>query len=193
VTVRKSFLKNITDEGIKAKSYQYVGDWLDNIIKAGRGDDCLYGGEGHDRLSGGAGNDHLNGGLGSDVLKGGKGEDDFVFDQALGGDNIDTIVDFSTKGGDKIWLSSEIFTGISTVYKPEPGISDIYRDMSLIRKENFRVGTIAQDADDRIIYDRKTGAISFDADGNGSEAAVHFANVTPGTDLKISDFGLMWL
>ncbi len=52
----------------------------------------------------------------------------------------------------------------------------------------FRAGTAAAYADDRIIYDSATGKIYYDADGNGSGAAVQFAQVTAGTALSNNDF-----
>ena len=52
----------------------------------------------------------------------------------------------------------------------------------------FRAGTAALDADDRIIYDAATGQLWYDADGNGAGAAVHFADVTPGTTVTNADF-----
>ena len=52
----------------------------------------------------------------------------------------------------------------------------------------FRTGTSAQDADDRIIYDPVSGALLFDADGNGAGAAVQFATLPSGTVLSASDF-----
>jgi len=52
----------------------------------------------------------------------------------------------------------------------------------------FRVGTNALDHNDHIIYDQATGALSYDADGSGSGAAVQFAKVAPGLALSAADF-----
>ncbi len=52
----------------------------------------------------------------------------------------------------------------------------------------FRLGTAAQDADDRILYDSATGSLYYDADGVGGIAAVQFATVSAGLPLTASDF-----
>jgi len=52
----------------------------------------------------------------------------------------------------------------------------------------FVVGTAAQDADDRIVYNPTTGALFFDADGNGAGAAVQFAVLSGAPALAASDF-----
>ena len=50
-------------------------------------------------------------------------------------------------------------------------------------------GTAAHDASDRIIYDKSSGALFFDADGNDPTIAQHlFAFVTPGVTLTFRDF-----
>lgn len=58
----------------------------------------------------------------------------------------------------------------------------------VLSADAFRLGKIAQDATDRILYDRKTGALYFDADGNGAGEAVQFAQLKAGADLSHLDF-----
>ena len=70
-------------------------------MKAGIGDDQIYGGIGNDDIYGGAGFDLIVGGAGNDVLRGEAGNDTFVFAAAFGND---VITDFDT-GLDKINLS----------------------------------------------------------------------------------------
>ncbi|TMM46122.1 M10 family metallopeptidase C-terminal domain-containing protein [Qipengyuania marisflavi] len=137
------------------------------------GNDTINGNNGADTIDGGAGIDRISGGLAADILTGGGGNDLFVFDSLLGGPNIDQITDF-TSGSDTINLDRAIFTGIG---------SD-----GALAGSAFRVGTAAQDADDRIIYTRSTGEIFYDADGVGGADAVLFAKVDAGMVLSASDF-----
>jgi Ca2+-binding RTX toxin-like protein len=52
----------------------------------------------------------------------------------------------------------------------------------------FVIGTAAQDANDRIIYDSDTGALYYDSDGNGGTAAIQFATLNTGLGLTYLDF-----
>ncbi|MDQ3477878.1 MAG: calcium-binding protein [Pseudomonadota bacterium] len=143
-----------------------------NILTGNGGANTLNGEGRNDRLSGGAGNDQLHGGVGSDRLTGGTGQDGFYFDTALNArNNVDTILDFSA-ADDTIYLGATAMT----------------LDLGTLAEGAFVNGTAAADADDRIIYDSATGKIYYDADGNGSEVAVLFAQVTAGTALTNADF-----
>jgi Ca2+-binding RTX toxin-like protein len=42
----------------------------------------------------------------------------------------------------------------------------------------FFIGTVAHDADDRIVYNKATGALFFDVDGSGAHAAIQFATLS---------------
>jgi Ca2+-binding RTX toxin-like protein len=133
----------------------------------------LTGGQRADVLKGGAGADRLNGGLGKDVLTGNAGDDTFIFSAKLGAKNADRVRDFSHRD-DQFQLSYKIFSEI---------------DRGILKKSAFVIGSKALAEDDRIIFDRKTGALSYDADGSGTEhAAIKFAEVKAGTMLKAGDF-----
>ncbi len=127
------------------------------------GDDVLFGGDGIDRLDGGAGADQLDGGNGADT---------FVFSTTLGGGNIDTIAGFNVTD-DTIELSTSIFVGVG---------------VGMLGSNAFVIGAAAADSDDRIIYDSATGALYYDADGDGAGAAVQFATLAPGLALTAADF-----
>ncbi|MCE8519324.1 flagellar biosynthesis protein FlgM, partial [Ruegeria pomeroyi] len=105
------------------------------------------------------------------------GNDTFVFSTALGAGNIDTIRDYSV-ADDQIELASAIFTGLSA---GTLGANAFVANTS---------GT-AQTADHRIIYDTDSGALFFDADGNGAGAAQQFAILTTGLSLTNADFDIV--
>jgi Ca2+-binding RTX toxin-like protein len=160
-----------------------------DTLLGGDGNDSLYGmdgidtlrGEnGGDALNGGANNDVLIGGAGSDTLAGGSGADAFRFDAALNiATNIDTITDFSVAQVDTILLDDAIFTNLSGTVG------------NSITFEEFRIGAVAQDANDHIIYNDVTGALFYDADGVGGAAAVQFATLSPGLALTNGLIGII--
>ena len=145
-------------------------DDLGDTLKGGAGNDRLYGGFGDDKLKGNAGNDKLDGGADADILSGGGGKDRFLFTAALG-DNIDTVKDFT--GDDKIKLAQDVFSALA---------------LGKLGENQFHVGSEAEDGADRIIYDKATGELKYDADGNGAVEAVTFALLDPKLKLDSSDF-----
>jgi len=59
----------------------------------------------------------------------------------------------------------------------------------MLSKDAFWVGSKAHDKSDRIIFNEKTGALSYDADGSGTKyAAVKFAQLKAKTLLQADDF-----
>ena len=140
------------------------GDAGNDLLSGGSGNDVIFGGNGRDTITGSSGNDKIYGGLGADLLNGGAGRDSFVFDTRLGNGQIDTIKGFNPFE-DRILLDHAVFKKLGGPGKLDWGA--------------FRWGSTALDADDRILYDITTGTLSYDADGNGSGAAVKFAKVEP--------------
>ena len=138
----------------------------------------ILGGSGNDTLSGGAGADILEGGRGNDTLTGGTGADAFVFRGTPAAGDTDTITDFSSAQGDTIQLSNAAFGNLGLGLGP-------------LSPSAFAIGSAATSASDRIIYDNATGALYFDADGNGAGAAVHFATLNGTPVLAASDFILI--
>ncbi|WP_210484611.1 cadherin domain-containing protein [Microvirga antarctica] len=137
-------------------------------------DDSLTGLAGNDVLSGLAGNDKLSGGLGRDVLSGGAGRDMFVFDTKPNArTNLDRVVDFSVPD-DTIALAKSVFKGLAK----KGGLS----------KAAFWSGPAAHDDSDRIIYNKKTGALFYDHDGKGHDAAVQIATLSKGLKMAAGDF-----
>ncbi|MBQ0823135.1 hypothetical protein KBI52_23375 [Microvirga sp. HBU67558] len=137
------------------------------------GDDDLYGGAGRDIVSGGAGSDYLSGGLDNDTLTGGSGKDYFVFDKRPTRSNVDKITDFRPSD-DTIMLDGHVFTRAG-------------RDGWLLAAA-FNTGSAARDVSDRIIYNKQTGALLYDADGVGGGVAVKFAQLNAGLSLSKADF-----
>lgn len=142
--------------------------------------ETLRGGSGIDLINALAGNDRLYGKEGNDVLTGGSGQDKFIFDTAFGSQNIDTITDFYAKD-DRIYLDNAIFTkmGSGSLSSPDR-ISSSWFEAG--------AGVQANDSNDYILYDTRSGALYYDADGNGAGAPVQFATLTPGTALSYADF-----
>jgi Ca2+-binding RTX toxin-like protein len=198
-----------TGSGVPGK--RFVGTSADNTIKGSLGDDVIIGGNGKDKLFGSNGNDTLNGGLGDDVLLGqngsdfivggagndkllggngddvliggpgndiligGAGADTFIFNAALGASNIDTITDFEP-GRDLIELDNAVFKGLS---------ADLFLSPAAFTINNKGIAT---EKDDRVIYDRDSGVLLFDADGKDGKAAVEFARIDKLLKLTADDF-----
>ncbi len=136
--------------------------------------DTLLGSGGANKINGGTGNDHLAGGLGNDTLTGGIGIDTFRFDTLPNAaSNRDTISDFSVVD-DTIELENAIFTALTST--------------GMLATGSFHIGIAAGDADDRVIYNSGTGALLYDSDGTGTNAAVQFASVASGLVLTSADF-----
>ena len=132
----------------------------------------LKGGEGNDTLNGGGGSDTLDGGLGADVMTGGASADKFQFMNGLGGGNVDTITDYKVVD-DTIQLNDAAFGGLA---------------LGTLSASAFFIGAAAADASDRIIYNSATGALLFDADGNGAGAAIQFATLSTGLAMTAAEF-----
>ena len=130
---------------------------------------------GADRLFGGGGADLLDGGLAADTLTGGAGEDSFRFSTALGEGNVDRIRDFDV-GDDAILLDGFVFEEVG-----DEGVMDL----GAFHKS---AAGVAQDADDRIVYDLDDGTLTYDADGSGDAEAVQFARLAANLDLSADHF-----
>jgi Ca2+-binding RTX toxin-like protein len=179
-----TFSGNDYDDIIRAGSgndvvYSYDGD---DIVRGDTGadrlyglwgDDDLYGGSGRDNLIGGAGSDYLSGGADSDRMTGDTGGDYFVFDSRPTRSNIDRIVDF-LPADDTIMLDNKVFSRVG-------------RD-GWLAGGAFSTGSGAKDSSDRIIYNKQSGALLYDADGIGGVSAVKFAQLNAGLTLSKADF-----
>ncbi len=95
---------------------------------------------------------------------GGSGLDIFVFDSKPNKKtNLDKIVDFNV-ADDTIHLAKSAFSKIGK--------------KGVLKKSAFHAGADAHDANDRVIYNKKTGALFYDRDGNGDAAQVQIATLS---------------
>ena len=121
--------------------------------------DALYGNGGANAISGGNGNDLLVGYGGNDTLTGGAGADRFDFRSPLSATtNVDRISDFNV-ADDTIRLENAIFTALTAV--------------GTLASAAFASNStgLAGDSSDRIIYEKDTGELYYDADGSGRVGA----------------------
>ncbi|OGT81706.1 MAG: hypothetical protein A3H91_10560 [Gammaproteobacteria bacterium RIFCSPLOWO2_02_FULL_61_13] len=158
-----------------------AGSGGNDTLNGGSGADVLNGQTGADVLKGQTGPDTLDGGLGNDVLVGGSDNDIFLFNNALGVTNIDTITDFGGAGSvalDLIHLDDAIFTALTVGTMADPAF------------ESGAGLTAAATAEGRIICDTSTGALYYDADGSGTgSVAIQFAVIGANlSDLSAADF-----
>ncbi|MBB3020536.1 Ca2+-binding RTX toxin-like protein [Microvirga lupini] len=168
------------------EGFYFKANAADDRITGTKDDDHLSGGGGRDVLNGGAGKDLLSGGAGADLLRGGAGVDTFVFSSDLDVAGVDRITDFNSRIGEKIMLNAYVFEALEVGSKlpVDPGA----KDRGTLASSNFCIGKSAKDADDHLVYDKATGALSYDADGNGAGAAIQFAQLKAGTALSADCF-----
>ncbi|EKU76998.1 MULTISPECIES: calcium-binding protein [Sphingobium] len=150
------------------------GTNVEDVRLIGSGHLVVHGNDAANNIRGNASGNTLWGGDGNDVLTGGAGIDNFVFDTALGANNVDRITDF-TPVDDVISLFRSAF-------------GELGGHNGSLAFGAFQTGSVATEADDRILYDAASGNIFYDADGSGAGAAVLFAQVTPGLTLSNFDF-----
>lgn len=165
-------------------TYAYVLRGNDTINGSGyadtlvgyAGNDLLIGNAGADRLYGYAGNDTLSGGAGNDTLVGSTGNDSFLFNTTPNSTtNKDTIADFgttATTNDDRILLDGDIFTAL--------GGANVTTN-TLLNSNMFYVGAAAHDSSDRIIYNKTSGALIYDSNGNAAGGAVQIALIGTST------------
>jgi len=145
---------------------------LTTSLDAGKANINLTGNEFDQIVRGNAGNNILDGKGGADQLWGLAGKDMFLLSSALGNGNVDKVMDFNVRD-DTIWLDDSVFQGLGLGALPSGA---------------FAKGTAATQADDRIIYDAKTGNLYFDPDGIGGADQMLVANLGTGLKLTYADF-----
>jgi len=132
----------------------------------------VLGGQGGDKIIGSKGANLIDGHTGKDNLTGGGGKDAFKFSTVLGDSNVDTIKDFNPQD-DTFYLDEAVFAGLLPGQLP---------------KSAFRIGKVAKDEDDRVIYDKAKGRLFFDSNGDDPGGAVQFAKIGKDLDISHKDF-----
>lgn len=152
----------------------------DDVIRGNSAANALFGWGGDDSLDGGHGVDVLRGGTGTDTLTGGAGNDVFRY-QAVN-ELGDVITDFgnnvSSNDSFQFILSGFAAAGLSA---------------GALAASQFqtRADNIAQDADDRFIFNTTDDTLWYDVDGTGSAAAVMVADLQAGAVVTASDMILI--
>lgn len=146
----------------------------DDFIRGDAGDDNLLGQFGDDIIDGGLGNDQIIGGQGVDRLTGGSGSDVFMFQSPKEGGDV--ITDF-TSGEDTFKIKAVNFkSGLR-----QGSLSD----------DRFVLGNVANDADDRFLYDQSTGQFFFDSDGSGDISPILLATLSNRPNLTAQDITIL--
>lgn len=150
-------LRNAAGEGVAGVNG--IGNDLDNTIVGNPFDNVIIGREGRD------------------TLKGQAGADTFVFDRAIGADNVDRIIDFNIANGpsegDMLKFKGTLFGGLKA---------------GALDEDAFYVGNTAADVNDRFIYDYATGELWFDPDGTGTASQDLVATFEQDAILAFDDF-----
>ena len=89
---------------------------------------------------------------------------------------MDTVTDYNV-ANDTIQLENAVFTALTAT--------------GTLASSQFKPGTKALDANDFIIYNKASGALLYDADGNGAVAATQVATVGIGLNLTNADIVVM--
>ena len=165
-------------DGIRGRAGQLATDPVNgtggnDLITATDLSEIINGGAGIDVINARGGADLVNGGLGSDLLTLGSGADILLFNTAIKpATNIDVVTDFNPLE-DIIHLDDAIFKKI--------GLGEL-------KNKFFHIGKEAHDANDHIIYNKNSGALIYDKNGDDPGKAFQFATLSPGLDITKGDF-----
>ncbi len=139
----------------------------------------LVGFAGNDLLAGGAGNDRLEGWAGADNLRGGAGNDSFVYRAVE--DAGDRIADFQAVTGsndDRFLIDARAF-----------GLGSATGTLAAGRFVT-RADNLAQQTDDRFVFNTVSRTLWWDGDGSGSSAPVMLADLQSGAVVTHQDIAL---
>ena len=152
----------LNDDGVLNQQ----GTTGNDVIEAGTTRN-LSGRAGHDILIGSNASDMLVGAAGNDTITSGAGFD--VIAYSLASEGQDTITDFNVFQ-DTLQVSAAGFGGGLIAGES-------------IAAAQFVLGTVATTASHRFIFNKPTGQLFFDVDGNGSSVQTLLATLTPNLNL----------
>lgn len=158
-----------------------LGNHIENLTAAGSDSLALRGNSLANIIVGNSGSNRIKGEAGNDTLSGGEGSDAFVFaTKPNKKTNLDKITDFNVKA-DSIWLDNKVFTKL--------GKKGSEASPAKLNKAFFKIADKAQDKNDYLIYNKKSGILSYDADGSGGKyKAVEIASLKKGLKMTAADF-----
>lgn len=164
----------------KLKGNVYADNENDKVSNWGEIDGALFLNEGDDTYKNKGGEaGRIFSGDGDDELIAGKSKDKFVFDGPLDAStNVDRVKNFES-GKDKFLLAGNVFEALTG-----PGG---------LENSEFHKGKNAQDANDHILYHKKTGKLWYDKDGDGDSAKVRIATLDEDQKLTADDFSVIVL
>ena len=156
-----------------------IGSRFGNDSLAGdAGANQLRGQGGNDTLLGKDGDDLLTGGNGVDRLTCGSGNDQFVFNATI--EAGDSIADYSN-----VALNDDAFVILAAGF----GGGLVAGALSAFQFQS-RADNLAQDADDRFIFNTASQSLWFDANGNGVGGLTLLATLQAGATLTSADIFL---
>jgi Ca2+-binding RTX toxin-like protein len=148
--------------------------YVERLTASGAASISLTGNDLANVITGNAGRNTIKGGAGLDQLTGGAGQDSFVFDTKLSSKlNKDKILDWSYKD-DTIQLENAIFKSL--------------KQTGTLNKASFVMGAKAKDGNDFIGYNKATGDLWYDTNGDKAGGQVVFAHIGKGKTIFHSDF-----
>jgi Ca2+-binding RTX toxin-like protein len=158
-----SYVENMTGFGNSALNL--TGNNLNNTLTGNAASNIIKGAGGNDVVNGGAGNDSLYGGTGNDA---------FIFNTALSSiSNRDKVFDFDPRY-DTIKLENTIFRALTSA--------------GTLNSAYFTLGSSAKDSNDYIGYNKTTGDVWYDYNGNKAGGHVSFASIGVNKSVTYADF-----
>jgi VCBS repeat-containing protein len=156
------------------------GNRVDTSAASGTGSFHITAMSGADyQFKGAGGDDVLTGNVGDDRLTGGAGDD-----RLAGGDGVDVLV--GGAGDDTFVFDTALALGTNV---DEIGDFEVSADIIELDSDVFSFGA---DWGTQVLYDADTGALSYDANGDGDATdAIKFAQLTTGLILSSDHFNLV--